>query len=60
MEHGAREKQFKDFDLAAVCAQLLDFYEPLAESKGVTMIADAATPVRFAATRTSCAKRSRT
>ena len=31
---GGREKQFKDFDLAAVCAQLLDFYEPLAESKG--------------------------
>jgi signal transduction histidine kinase len=45
VEHGARERQFKDFDLAAVCAQLLDFYEPLAESKGVTMIVDAATPV---------------
>ena len=45
VEHGAREKQFKDFDLAAVCAQLLDFYEPLAKSKGVTMIVDAATPV---------------
>ena len=34
VEQGAREKQFKDFDLAAVCAQLHDFYEPLAESKG--------------------------
>ena len=45
VEHGARETQFKDFDLAAVCAQLLDFYEPLAESNGVTMIVDAATPV---------------
>jgi signal transduction histidine kinase len=45
VEQGAREKQFKDFDLAAVCAQLLDFYEPLADSKGVTMIVDAATPV---------------
>ena len=45
VEQGAREKQFKDFDLAAVCAQLLDFYEPLAESKSVTMIVDAATPV---------------
>jgi signal transduction histidine kinase len=45
VEQGAREKQFKDFDLAAVCAQLLDFYEPLAESKGVTMIVEAATPV---------------
>src|SRR3984885_2712761 len=47
VEQGAREKQFKDFDLAAVCAQLFDFYEPLAESKGVTMIVDAATPVPF-------------
>ncbi len=45
VEQGAREKQFKDFDLAAVCAQLLDFYEPLAELKGVTMIADASAPV---------------
>jgi signal transduction histidine kinase len=45
VEQGAREKHFKDFDLAAVCAQLLDFYEPLAESKGVTMIVDATTPV---------------
>src|ERR1700727_2765704 len=45
VEHGPRETQFKDFDLAAVCAQLLDFYEPLAESNRVTMIVDAATPV---------------
>ena len=45
VEQGAREKQFKDFDLAAVCAQLLDFYEPLAESKGVTMIVVASAPV---------------
>jgi signal transduction histidine kinase len=45
VEHGARTTQFKDFDLAAVCAQLLDFYEPLAESKGVTMVVDTAAPV---------------
>ncbi len=45
VEHGVRETQFRDFDLAAICAQLLDFYEPLAESKGVAMIVDAATPV---------------
>jgi hypothetical protein len=45
VENDVRKKQFKDFDLAAVCAQLLDFYEPLAESKGVTMIVDAGTPV---------------
>jgi signal transduction histidine kinase len=48
VEQSARRTQFRDFDLAAVCVQLLDFYEPLAESKGVTMIVDAATvvPVR--------------
>jgi signal transduction histidine kinase len=48
VEQGAREKQFKDFDLAAVCAQLVDFYEPFADSKGVTMIVDATAlvPVR--------------
>jgi signal transduction histidine kinase len=45
VEHGAREKQFKDFDLAAACVQLLDFYEPLADSKGVALILDGATPV---------------
>jgi signal transduction histidine kinase len=45
VEHGARSTQFKDFDLATVCKQLLDFYEPLAESKGVTMMVDADNPV---------------
>jgi signal transduction histidine kinase len=45
VENSVREQQFKDFDLAAVCAQLVDFYEPLAESKGVTMIVEAETPV---------------
>ena len=45
IENDARKAQLKDFDLAAVCAQLLDFYEPLAESKGVTMIAEADKPV---------------
>src|ERR1700735_4691442 len=45
VEHGPRETQFKDFDLAAVCAQLLDFYDPLAESQAVTLIAGADQPV---------------
>ena len=45
VENGARKTQFTDFDLAAVCAQLLDFYEPLAELKGLTMIAKADKPV---------------
>ena len=45
VENGARKSQLKDFDLGAVCAQVFDFYEPLAESKGVTMVVDAAKPV---------------
>ena len=32
---GGREKHFKDFDLASVCAQLFDFYEPLRRNDGV-------------------------
>ena len=45
VENGAGKAQFKDFDLGAVCAQVFDFYEPLAESKGVTMMVDAERPV---------------
>ncbi len=48
VENGARERQFRDFNLGAVCAQVFDFYEPLAESKCVSMVVDAdtAVPVR--------------
>lgn len=45
VENDARTSQLKDFDLSAICAQVFDFYEPLAESKGVTMVVDAAKPV---------------
>src|SRR5271155_2721114 len=45
VEQGARETQFRAIDLAAVCAQVFDFYEPLAESKRVKMVVDAARPV---------------
>src|SRR5271154_2947990 len=45
VENDAGRTQFKDFDLGAVCAQVFDFYEPLAESKGLTMIVVAARPV---------------
>jgi signal transduction histidine kinase len=45
IENAARKTKFKDFDLAAICAQVFDFYEPLAESKGVRMAIAAAEPV---------------
>jgi len=45
IENAVRKSKFKDFDLAAICAQLVDFYEPVAELKGVAIVADAASPV---------------
>jgi signal transduction histidine kinase len=45
IENDARKLQLKDFDLGAICVQVFDLYEPHADSKGVTMIVDAAKPV---------------
>jgi signal transduction histidine kinase len=45
IENDARKLQLKDFDLGAICVQVFDLYEPHANSKGVTMIVDAAKPV---------------
>jgi signal transduction histidine kinase len=48
VENGVRQKRFKDFDLAAVCAEVVEFYQPLAESKFVEMTIEASesVPVR--------------
>ena len=45
VENGVRQKRFKDFDLGAVCAEVAEFYQPLAESKSVEMTIEAAGPV---------------
>jgi signal transduction histidine kinase len=45
VENDARRLQLKDFDLSKICVQVFDFYEPCAESKGLTMVVDAANPV---------------
>jgi signal transduction histidine kinase len=45
VENETRKLQLKDFDLSAICLEVFDFYEPLAESKGVTMVIDAVNPV---------------
>ena len=37
VEKGVRQKRFKDFDLGAVCAEVVEFYQPLAELKSVEM-----------------------
>ncbi len=45
VENSGRETQFKEIDLAAVCNQVFDLYEPLAESKSIAMAIDAGNPV---------------
>ena len=45
VESGVRQKRFKDFDLGAVCADVVEFYQPLAESKFVEMTIEATQPV---------------
>ena len=45
VENHARKSQLKDFDLSAICVEVFDFYEPLAESKGVKLVVEAVKPV---------------
>ena len=45
VENGARRNRFKDFDLSALCAEVVEFYEPLAESKLIEIGLDAPDPV---------------
>ena len=45
VENDARRKPFGNIDLSAICAQVFDLYEPLAESKGITLRMDTAEPV---------------
>jgi signal transduction histidine kinase len=37
VENGPREKHFRDVDLTAICRQAVEFYEPVAEAKGVAL-----------------------
>ncbi len=45
VENEARKNRFTDFDLGAVCAEVADFYEPLAASKAIEMAVEASSPV---------------
>ena len=44
MESGRRERSFGPVDFSAVCAGLFEFYEPLAQSKGVAIALAAPRP----------------
>lgn len=48
VENGPRDKRFRDFDLAEVCRQAFEFYEPLAQARTITLtiVASEPTPVR--------------
>jgi signal transduction histidine kinase len=45
VESGRRRSNFKPIDLAEICTNVFDLYEPLAEAKGVPMILEALEPV---------------
>ncbi len=45
VENGPREKHFRDVDLAAICAQAVEFYEPVAEAKSIALSASLAGPL---------------
>ncbi len=44
VENGALGNRFTHFDLGAVCAEVVDFYEPLAQSKSIEMTVDVRGP----------------
>jgi signal transduction histidine kinase len=45
VEHDARAKPFVDVDLSAICAEVFDLYEPLAESRDLSLKMVAPGPV---------------
>ncbi|MDE3174677.1 MAG: HAMP domain-containing protein [Pseudomonadota bacterium] len=45
VENGPRERRFRDVDLAAICAQAVEFYEPIADAKSVALTASLSGPV---------------
>ena len=45
VENEARRNRFRDFDLGDVCAEIADFFEPLAASRSIEMTVEARGPV---------------
>lgn len=46
IENAARRSEFRPIDLAAICTDMFEFYEPLARAKSVSMTLDADVPVK--------------
>jgi signal transduction histidine kinase len=47
VEYGPKSRSFKSIDLSAICADLFEFYEPLAESKSIRMTLETQSPVQI-------------
>ncbi len=45
IENGPRSSEFKPMDLAAICGDAFEFFEPLARAKSILMTLDAKAPV---------------
>jgi len=45
VENGPREKHFRDVDLAEICAQAVEFYEPVAEAKSISLTSSLSGPL---------------
>jgi signal transduction histidine kinase len=51
LEAGAQVEEFEIFDLAALAADAVELYEPVAESEGITVSLDAPQPAQVKANR---------
>jgi signal transduction histidine kinase len=47
VEYGPQSRNFQPIDLSAICADLFEFYEPLAESKSIKMTLETHSPVQI-------------
>jgi signal transduction histidine kinase len=47
VEYGPKSRNFRRIDLSAICADLFEFYEPLAESKSIKMTLETHSPVQI-------------
>jgi signal transduction histidine kinase len=47
VEYGPKSSSFEAIDLSAICADLFEFYEPLAESKSIKMTLETQSPVQI-------------
>src|SRR5579871_2942219 len=47
VEYGPKSRNFQSIDLSAICADLFEFYEPLAESKSIKMTLETQSSVQI-------------